>query len=250
MAGLLEGKSVLVTGGVRGIGLAVANKFYEDDARVFIFDKNAPSQSLVARTKVHTVNVRNKANVKKHLAQVFSLANGLDILINNAGVDLAYLHNSPEKDRQDVWDEVLGTNLDAIQYLTSLVVKYWLERHNKGVIVFVTSVHTALAFPGGGAYDAAKLALVGYMRSIALEHGPDGIRSNAVAPGFIYPTGITYKLSEKQVQDFAGRIPSRRPGTSEDVAKVVAFLASDEASYINGAEIRVDGGLAIQNHLF
>ena len=88
------------------------------------------------------------------------------------------------------------------------------------------------------------------MRNLALELGPTGLRANAVAPGAIYPTGITRGLSKSKIKEFSGKIPLRRLGAPKDIADVCAFLASDQASYINGAEIRVDGGLAIQNALF
>lgn len=256
MADLLKGKHALVTGGASGIGLATVKKFLEEGARVSVFDVNRKNlDDLLSRFDhselyCEAVDISYDGMVSVSFGQ--DRYRDVDILVNNAGIDRLWQHFSSEElyRRQDVWDRVIAVNLRGTQHLTSVVVTHWLQNNIRGSIIFITSVHTALAFPGGAAYDTSKHALVGLMRNLALELGPHGIRANAVAPGFIYPTGITGGLSMEEVANFASRIPSRRPGTPEDVAETVAFLTSDKASYINGAEIRVDGGLAIQSHLF
>lgn len=244
MRDLLKGKHALVTGGGNGIGLAIAKKFLEEGARVSLFDKEYPDTDVIARTNAYDVDITNKRHIEICMRQFLG---SLDILVNNAGIDQQYSWDTGD---DLVWKNVIDTNLNGTMNVTAAVVKRMREQKIQGSIVFITSVHTALAFPGGAAYDASKHALIGIMRNLALELGPYGIRANAVAPGFIFPTRITGKLSPEEVKNFANRIPSRRHGTSEDIAEAVAFLVSDKALYINGAEIRVDGGLAIQNHLF
>jgi len=252
MSKLLEGKHALVTGGASGIGQAIAFAMLEQGADVAVFDRDISPLFDYKPADEHCwllrqVDLSDQYSVGHGVAEMVGTFGCPDVLVNNAGIDQVYAWD----DKDDaVWNNVMETNLHGTMRLTQGIVKRLLQNKMQGSIVFVTSVHTALAFPGGAAYDASKHALVGLMRNLALELGPHGIRANAVAPGFIFPTGITGKLSEEEVQSFAARIPSRRPGTPEDVAELVAFLASDKASYINGAEIRVDGGLSIQNHLF
>lgn len=255
MADLLKGKHAIVTGGASGIGLAIVRSFLMAGAHVCIFDVNNNTlTSVLAEERARGYEKINGVcldvcdnNFIKGFFATSSSDWKIDILVNNAGIDRPY---SWERDDAGVWQSIIDTNLTGARNVTAEVVKRMCEEKRSGCIIFITSIHTALAFPGGAAYDASKHALVGLMRNLALELGPHGIRANAVAPGFIYPTGITGGLSQTEVESFASKIPSRRPGTPEDVANVVTFLASDQASYINGAEIRIDGGLSIQNHLF
>ena len=141
----------------------------------------------------------------------------------------------------------MEVNLTGTRQITEVIIADMLRHGRGGSLIFITSVHTALAFPGGAAYDASKHALVGLMRVLALEYGPKGIRANALAPGLIYPTNITTaELSCTEAERLGQRVPLGRCGHPKEIATVCAFLASDAASYINGAEIRVDGGLSIK----
>ncbi|OGE78135.1 MAG: hypothetical protein A2751_03155 [Candidatus Doudnabacteria bacterium RIFCSPHIGHO2_01_FULL_46_14] len=250
----LKGKSALVTGGASGIGRAIVKKFLGEGARVIALDKDLDGlQSLSRETKSRNlvtleVNIVHPEFKPQNFEQI--PWSKLDILVNNAGIDEPF---SWEKKRIDLslttFNAIMDVNLRGTMRITDRFVK--ARRGKKPAsVIFITSVHTALAFPNGAAYDASKHGMVGIMRNLALELGPTGLRANAVAPGAIYPTGITRGLSKSKIKEFSGKIPLRRLGAPKDIADVCAFLASDQASYINGAEIRVDGGLAIQNALF
>lgn len=250
---LLQGKHCLVTGGASGIGRAIVNEFLAERAAIItIFDKNEAALSTMeiafrdviegARIRLRRVDITDRNAV--HAAVESN--DTVDVLVNNAGIDKPYILGYSD---EAVWEDIMRTNLFGAKYLSELAVQH-MKANGGGSIIFITSVHTALAFPGGAAYDASKHALVGLMRTIALEYGAYHIRANALAPGAVYPTGITAKLTQAEIAEFSARIPLGRVGKPEEIAKVVAFLASDDASYINGAEIRVDGGLAIKNALF
>lgn len=250
---LLEGKHCLVTGGANGIGCAIVNEFLAERAAIItIFDKNEAALSTIEITsrdiiEQGRIRLRSVDITDRNMVRAAIESNGtVNVLVNNAGVDKPYILGHSD---EAIWEDVMRTNLFGAKYLCDYVVP-GMKANGGGSIIFITSVHTALAFPGGAAYDASKHALTGLMRTIALEYGAYNIRANAVAPGAIYPTGITKYLSEEQIKDFSSRIPLGRVGKPEEIAKIVAFLASDDASYINGAEIRVDGGLAIKNALF
>lgn len=247
--GLLKGKRAVVTGGANGIGRAVVCEFLEQGAEVIVIDKDVEGLQKL-RSDLRHRDFSNK--FRGHASRIddwYALKNILldahyDILVNNAGIDLQY---SVECIDSKAWDEIFQTNVHGTRMVTSRVLS---KMEFGGSIIFITSIHTAQAFPAGAAYDASKHALVGFMRTIALEYGSRGIRANAVAPGSIDNAGPTARLSDKEKRAFALRIPSGRLGTPEDVASLVAFLASDKASYINGAEIRIDGGLSIKSALF
>lgn len=241
MDSLLSRKRALVTGGASGIGKAIVKEFEKQDAWVHIFDK-----VIQMHHWRYPVDVGRKKDVEENFAMLTKDYGPINILVNNAGIDEYYELGCT---KEAVWEDIMKTNLFGAKYLCDLVVPH-MQANGGGSIIFITSVHTALAFPGGAAYDASKHALVGLMRTIALEYGAHNIRTNAIAPGAIYPTGITAKLTQKEVAEFGAKIPLGRVGKPEEIAKVAAFLASDGASYINGAEIRVDGGLAIKNALF
>jgi len=244
---MLENKHVLVTGGANGIGMAIVLQALKHGAKVSFLDKDLRAiESLQQKSKAtgFHCDVGDKRQIEEVIERV---GLPIDVLINNAGIDLDFDLSSPDN---ALWNNVINTNLSGARYVTESVVPKMIQSEIKGSVIFITSVHTGLAFPGGAAYDASKHALVGLMRVLALEYGKYGIRFNAVAPGSIYPAGPTGKLSKEQAVELGKRIPLYRLGTPKDVANVVVFLASNMAEYINGAEIRVDGGLAIKSCLF
>jgi 3-oxoacyl-[acyl-carrier protein] reductase len=226
----LANRQVVVTGGARGIGLATVRAFLRTDATVTVLDKVAMPVELKDRVTFRSVDITNKKAVAAALKNI-----NVNVLVNNAATS-------------GDWGKVINTNLNGTKNVTDVVLPGMLKRGN-GSIIFITSVHTAQAFAGDAAYDASKHALLGYMRVLALENASKGIRCNAVAPGSIYHAGRTGKLSEKQAKTLGTRVPMGRLGEPEEIANVVVFLASDAASYITGAEIRVDGGLSIKNSL-
>lgn len=245
-----KGKVVLITGGANGIGRAIVRKFYEKGAKVFFFDIDAKGIADLEKLggkmiKGYRLDISNKEDVV-HILNKKDLSI-IDVLVNNAGVDIDFDFKNPD---EAIWEKVFRTNLYGARYITEIVANRMKKEKIKGSVIFITSVHTAQAFPGSGAYDSSKHALVGLMRVIALEFGKNGIRTNAIAPGSIADAGRTAQISRKEVEKNSKKIPMRRLGTSEEVANVAVFLASDAASYINGAEIRVDGGLSIKNSLF
>jgi NAD(P)-dependent dehydrogenase (short-subunit alcohol dehydrogenase family) len=247
----LERKLVVVTGGANGIGRAIVKEFLRAGAYVMAIDRDVEALRGLRSVQrdpmfsTYALDITDDASIKRLSNEIPEL--GVDILINNAGVDLPY---NPVTSERENWDTVMAVNLTGTKQITEIVIANMLRHGRGGSIIFITSVHTALAFPGGAAYDASKHALVGLMRALALEYGSRGIRVNAIAPGLIYPTNITGKLGDAKAVELGRRVPLGRYGRPEEIASVCAFLASDEASYINGAEIRVDGGLAIKNALF
>ncbi|TAN34204.1 SDR family oxidoreductase [Patescibacteria group bacterium] len=233
-----SGQTVLVTGGSRGIGAAVVNEFLSLGARVLNFDILAPPADEVTqeayasmRATYERVNIRDKTQVSgletRHL----------DILVNNAAITSG-----------DDWENVIATNLNGTRNVTEAVIP-GMKKRRAGVIIFITSVHSRVAFAGDCAYDVSKCGLVGYMRCRAVELAPFGIRVNAVAPGATRDTGGTMRMSETELSDWGKKIPIGRFANPKEVATVVTFMASPAASYIVGQEIVVDGGLVAQNSL-
>src|SRR3989338_11093021 len=240
------GKHAVVTGAANGIGKATALRLLAEGAIVTAVDRDEAAIEAMrqsgASSRLKTVagDITNSAFAKELFA-----TGSVDILVNNAGVDLPY--NPLTKDR-DNWSTVMDVNLHGTRMFTEEALANMSRGGRPASIIFIASVHTAFAFPGGGAYDASKCALIGYMRSLAYEFG-SWLRSNAISPGVVFPTNITASISGVQAEELAKLIPEKRFGAPEEIASVVAFLASDDASYVNCAEIRVDGGLAIQTPL-
>ena len=246
--GNFSGKRVLVTGGANGIGEAVAKAFLRRKATVTIADKNMPAISMLRDIGTGAVfHWPIDISWKEGVIMGLEGRPPFDVLVNNAGIEIPYSFEKPD---DAAWNAVMATNVNGARYVSEIVAQRMIEEKKRGSIVFVTSVHTALAFANCEVYDASKGALRSYMRVLALELAPYGIRVNAVAPGMIWPTNIGGGSSEERIKKLAKHVPLQREGKPEEIAEVVAFLASDAASYITGAEIRVDGGLSIQNALF
>ncbi|MFA5932991.1 MAG: SDR family NAD(P)-dependent oxidoreductase [Microgenomates group bacterium] len=244
---LLDGKIAVVTGGAYGIGKAVVKNFLKEGAIVALFDVNrlqiekTIEELSSSSLRGYVVDVRDRENISKSLSEVESELGNINTLVSNAGINP---EGSVEKMDSQVWQETLDVNLTGSFNMTQIIGRKILKRGDKGSITFVTSVHTGQAFLDNGAYDASKGGLLTFMRTAAVEWASKGIRVNAVAPGAIYPTGITEKTLPEKVNEISSKIPLGRWGTPLEIAQVVSFLASDLASYIVGAEIRVDGGLS------
>ncbi len=249
---LLDGKTAIITGGAYGIGRAIAEKFLREGAKVAIFDINEKRLQETTKKLVsggiicgYNVDVRNQKAIKDALKDVEEKIGPVDILVNNAGINPeANLEKMPE----EIWQDTIDINLTGSKNMTQIVGGRMKERGIKGSIIFITSIHTLQAFPKNSHYDASKLGMLGLMGATALEWAGDGIRLNAVAPGAIYPTGITENASPEDIDKLSKQIPIGRVGKPEDVANAVVFLASnDMSSYITGHELRVDGGVAIKS---
>lgn len=228
----LQGKKVLVTGGAKGIGRAIVMNFL--DLGCFVWSVDLDEGELGSLTHPNLVaiplDISSLTAVEKALADLEP-----DVLVNNAAITDGDDH-----------DRIMATNCNGTRYVTETILK-GMKARKSGNVIFITSVHTAMSFQGDTSYDASKYWAVGYMKARALELAPLGIRLNAVAPGAIERAGSNRHTPSADLASAAAKIPMRRLGTPSEIADVVAFLASDAASYITGSEVRVDGGLSLAN---
>lgn len=244
---LLEGKTALVTGASKGIGYAIAHKFAEQGANVAFTYLSSVEKGEALEKELQEKGIKAKgyrsdasdfAAAEQLINDVVTDFGSLDILVNNAGItkDNLLLRIS-EAD----WDSVININLKSCFNTVKAATKTMMKQRN-GSIINMTSVVGLKGNAGQTNYSASKAGIIGFTKSVALELGSRGIRSNAVAPGFI-ETEMTDKLDEKVVQGWRDAIPLRRGGTPEDVADACVFLGSDMAAYITGQVIQVDGGM-------
>ncbi len=245
----LSGKSAIVTGGSRGIGRAIALRLAEQGADVcfsYLGNAAAAEEAVGELTRLGRKGIAHQADVKdpdaaEGLVKAALDAFGkVDILVNNAGVtrDDLIMRMSPEK-----WREVLETNLFGAFYTLKAVTRPML-RAKGGRIINITSVSGQAGQEGQANYSSAKAGLIGLTKASARELASRNITVNAVAPGFVL-TALTQDLPERLLEMAKERTPLGRFGTPEDVANAVAFLASDEAAYITGQVLAVDGGLVM-----
>lgn len=242
----LTGRRALVTGASGGIGGAVARALHGAGAAVALSGtRAAPLRELAAtlgeRAHVVTADLSDAASVEAlPKAAAEALGGALDILVNNAGItrDNLFMRMS-----DDEWSQVLEVNLTSAFRLNRAVLRGMMKARH-GRIVTVTSVVGATGNPGQGNYAAAKAGLVGMSKSLAAEVASRGITVNCVAPGFI-ATAMTDKLNDEQRGRILGAIPAGRMGEPEEVAAAVVYLASDEAAYVTGATLHVNGGMAM-----
>jgi 3-oxoacyl-[acyl-carrier protein] reductase len=244
---LLQGKTALITGASRGIGRAIAGRFAEEGANVAftylssIEQGQALEYELIAKgvkAKGYRSDASDFAQAENLILGVISDFGSLDILINNAGItqDALLLRMT-----EAMWDNVIAVNLKSCFNTVKAATKQMMKQKS-GSIINMTSVVGLKGNAGQANYAASKAGIIGFTKSIALEFGSRGIRSNAVAPGFI-ETEMTDKLDEKTIQSWREAIPLRRGGKPEDVANACVFLGSDLSTYISGQVIQVDGGM-------
>jgi len=234
----LTGKVALITGGVRGIGLATADTFVREGAQVIVWDKVQPASPYTDRV-YQPVDVTQMDDVTVHVTQIIQQFGRIDILVNNAGItrDKSLLKMSIED-----WQQVIDINLTGVFYCTKAVVPYMVE--NKwGRILCASSVVGLTGNFGQTNYVATKSALIGMVKTWAKELAKHQITANAVAPGFI-KTDMTDLIPEEVRGQIEATIPAKRMGMPQDIAETYLFLASDAANYINGQCISVNGGMA------
>jgi 3-oxoacyl-[acyl-carrier protein] reductase len=244
----LKDKVAIVTGAAQGIGAATAAKFAAEGALVAVCDMNAQAidavvaqcRSLGAQAQGFVVNVTNRPEVDAMVAAVKARFGRIDVLVNNAGITRdARL----QKMTIEQFDAVLDVNLRGVFHCAQAVVDTMVLQGG-GVILNASSVVGIYGNFGQTNYAASKFGVIGFTKTWSRELGPKGIRVNAVAPGFV-ETPILATVPEKVLAHMREQVPLQRLGTPEEIANVYAFLASDEASYVNGAVLEVSGGMTV-----
>lgn len=246
---MLKGKNALVTGGSRGIGKAIALELAKQGANVAVnyAGNEAKAQSVVEELTSMGIqafkiqaDVADESAVKNMVREVIGQFGSLDILVNNAGVTK---DNLLMRMKAEEFDQVINTNLKGVFLCTKAVTRQMMKQRS-GRIINVSSIVGVSGNPGQANYVAAKAGVIGLTKSSAKELASRNIHVNAVAPGFI-STDMTDELTEEQRESMLAMIPLEKLGSAEDVAKVVRFLASEDANYITGQTIHIDGGMVM-----
>lgn len=244
----LEGRVGIVTGGGGYIGRAISLALAREGAGVAICDKVREGMERVAseiesmggKARIYEVDVSSMKEVEDVVSKIYSDFGAIHILVNNAGIAR---DNLILRMKEEEWDQVLAVNLKGAFNFTKSVTKYFLKQR-MGRIINISSVVGITGNVGQANYAASKAGLIGLTKTTAREFGSRGITANVIAPGFI-AGGLTESLSKEIKDKMLAQIPLGRFGTAEDVANLVLFLASDEASYITGQVISVDGGMTM-----
>ncbi len=244
----LKDKVALITGAANGIGLATARQFADEGAIVVLADvqpealerAQAELAARGARVEAHRMDVTYRTQVDSVVQRVLQRHGRVDVLVNNAGITRdARLQKMTEAQ----FDLVIDVNLKGVFHCTQAVVDSMVEQ-GRGVILNASSVVGLYGNFGQTNYAATKAGVIGFTKTWARELGPKGVRVNAVCPGFI-ATDILSTIPEKVLEQMRGNCWMRRLGAPEEIAKVYAFLASDEASYVNGVALEVSGGMTL-----
>jgi len=238
-----EGKIVLVTGASRGIGRAIAESFVARGAVVIGTATNEHGASLISdylgkSGKGFALNVVDTDSIEQTLTAIRAEFGEIDILVNNAGITR---DNLLMRMKDDEWQDILDTNLTSVFRLSKAVMRAMMKKRF-GRIINIGSVVGTMGNAGQVNYAAAKAGLIGFSKSLAREVASRGITVNVVAPGFI-ETDMTRALTDEQRAGILADVPANRLGDAKEIASAVAFLASDEASYITGETLHVNGGM-------
>jgi len=239
----LENKTVIITGAASGIGRATAQRFYEEGSKMVLIDMPTLEETELAamfpeRMTYIQGNVTNKSDLEKIQTE---MNKGFDILINNAGITK---DATIAKMTDDQWDQVIAVNLTAVWKLSQMAAVKLKEQGKGGAILNAASVVAHYGNFGQSNYVATKAGVIGMTKTLAKELGKTGIRVNAVAPGFI-ATPMVKAMPEKVITMMKEKSPLKRMGEPEEIAAAYAFLASDDARFISGTCLNVDGALVI-----
>ena len=251
--GQLSGKIAAVTGGASGIGEATVRRFIAEGAQVAFADRDVERGQRVAaeieagggQALFHVADVSQEAEALGFIQQTVAHFGALHVLVNNAGIRM---YQTVVEASAESWDTLLGVNLKSYAFCAKAAIPA-MRRVGGGSIVNVASVRSIVAGGNTVQYDTAKAAVAGLTRGMAMDHSPEGIRVNAVCPGPIFTPFHARRLQtagqtiEQYRTDAASRTMLKRPGTPEEVAACILFLASGEASYVTGSCLFVDGGM-------
>ena len=241
----LENLNILITGASGGIGTSLSMAFASTNAKLFLIgssqDKISKLQKkLPSRDNINyfSVDLSERENVNNFCDSIIDQYGGINVIINNAGIteDNLFMRMS-----ENSWDKVFAINIDASMIICRKFIR-GMVKNNWGRIVTISSVVASTGNPGQSNYVAAKSALNGLTKSLALEVATRGITVNSISPGFI-DTSMTAKLTDDQKRKITEKIPMGKMGTGEDISSLVSFLVSNEAGYITGQNIHVNGGL-------
>lgn len=243
----LDGKVAVVTGGGRGIGAGIARCFIEEGATVVVAQRSEPPEDLASKATFVRTELGRSASIRELVDTVIELHGGIDVLVNNAGI-MFECHVRDMTEEQ--WDEALNVNLKAPFLLTKFAFAS-MEQRGGGSIINIGSIEGLAANPGHTAYGASKSGIHGMTRALAVDLGVSGIRVNAIAPGWTNTDLVKEYVSQIDDQETFGRElaalhPAGRVGEPSDIGRTAAFLASDDAAFITGQVIVVDGGRLTQ----
>ncbi|MGB3272547.1 MAG: 3-oxoacyl-[acyl-carrier-protein] reductase [Xanthobacteraceae bacterium] len=241
----LTGRNALVTGATGGIGGAIARALHAQGATVAVSGTrrealDALAADLGGRIHVLPCNLADSAEVEALVPAAEAAMGGLDVLVCNAGITRDNLFVQL---RDEDWDDVIKVNLTATFRLTRAATKLMM-RKRYGRIIAITSVVGVTGNPGQGNYAASKAGMIGMIKSLAAEYARRNVTANCIAPGFI-ATPMTDVLNDKQRETVLGKVPAGRLGTPQDIAAAAVYLASEEAAYVTGQTLHVNGGMAM-----
>jgi 3-oxoacyl-[acyl-carrier protein] reductase len=242
MTSRLSNRSALVIGGARGIGAAIAERFFEEGARVVIADtEEEAGRSTAERLKGRFIatDISRKPDAERAVNEAVTAYGGLDIIVQNAGI---YPWTLIENIEPEEWDQVMAVNLKGT-YLAARAALPVMKTQKQGRMIFTSSITgPRVSSPGHGHYSASKAGINGFIKAAALEFSGYGITVNGIEPGNILTEGMKMHRSPAFIKTMEDAVPLGRLGTPRDIANAALFLASDDASYITGTTIIVDGG--------
>lgn len=250
----VEHRVVVVTGAASGIGRAASEIFARQGATVVAADINAAAgNGVVAQITARggsayflETDVASRASCERTVASVLERSGHLDVLVSNAGI---YPLTSLDEMTEGDWDRVLAVNLKGVLFMVTAALPSMRSRRYGRIVLTSSVIGPITGNRGTTHYGATKAGMLGFMRSAALEVAQDGVTINAVLPGHIVTEGSRGNMSQEEMDDVARTIPAQRLGTPEDVGNAMLFLASDEAGYITGQTIVVDGGLVLPTYV-